>query len=120
MRTHLVAVVMLACSRWMTSKAQTGGVQGTETDPSGAVAANTKVTATNVDTGVATISTTDNGGIYNINIRFLQIGSYKVRSRRRALQWRRLDRLYRKPSRNAKVDGKLALEGPGAESIRGV
>jgi hypothetical protein len=82
MRTHLVAVVMLACSKWMTSKALTGGVHGTETDPSGAVAANPKVTATNVDTGVATISTTDNGGIYNINILFLQIGSYKVRSKR--------------------------------------
>ena len=60
------------------AKAQTitGSVNGTVTDPSGAVIPNAKVTATNTDTGVATATTTNNDGIYNI--RFLQIGNYKL------------------------------------------
>ena len=76
--TSLIVVVLLVCFGWTITKAQTitGSVNGTVTDPSGSVIPNAKVTATNVDTGVATFSTTNNDGIYNI--RFLQIGNYKV------------------------------------------
>jgi hypothetical protein len=54
----------------------TGSVTGTVTDPSGAVVPGAKVTATNVDTSVATTDTTNGAGIYNI--RFLQIGKYTI------------------------------------------
>ena len=57
------------------SRAQTitGSVNGTVTDPSGAVIPNAKVSATNTDTSIVTATTTNNEGIYNI--RFLQIGN---------------------------------------------
>jgi hypothetical protein len=60
------------------SQAQTitGSVNGTVTDPTGAVVPNAKVTATNVDTNIETPTTTNSDGIYNIA--FLQIGNYKL------------------------------------------
>jgi hypothetical protein len=54
----------------------TGTITGTVTDPTGAVVAGAKVTATNVLTGVATPTVTNPSGIYSL--RFLQIGQYKI------------------------------------------
>ncbi len=54
----------------------TGSITGTVTDPTGAVVSGAKVTATNVQTGVATPTTTNPSGIYSL--RFLQIGQYKI------------------------------------------
>src|SRR5271167_2496947 len=75
-RIGFIAVLLLCTGIVSRAQTITATVNGTVTDPSGAVVANAKVTATNVDTGVATFSTTNNDGIYNI--RFLQIGNYKV------------------------------------------
>ena len=75
----------------------TGSVNGTVTDPTGAVIPNAKVTATNVDTGIETPTTTNSDGIYNI--RFLQIGNYKVTVDARVLRQRPMDRLFWKPPR---------------------
>ncbi len=50
--------------------AQTGGqgaIQGTVTDASGAVVPNAKVTATNQDSGVATVRPTSSAGLFEIN-----------------------------------------------------
>ena len=52
-----------------------GGVQGTVTDPTGAVVRDAEVTATNTDTGVATTRKTNDSGIYSIT---LQTGPYNV------------------------------------------
>jgi outer membrane receptor protein involved in Fe transport len=76
---RVVAFALLAfCSISVVARAQTitGSVNGTVTDPSGAVIPNAKVTATNVDTGIETPSTTNSDGIFNIP--FLQIGNYKL------------------------------------------
>ena len=54
----------------------TGSVRGTVTDPTGAVISNAKVTATNVETGVATGSSTDTSGLYHVQ--FLSIGNYTI------------------------------------------
>ncbi|MBS1822746.1 MAG: TonB-dependent receptor [Acidobacteria bacterium] len=75
-QTFLPLVLLLVCSLAAGAQTVTGGVTGIVTDASGAVVPNAKVTATNVDTGVATATTSNNEGIYNI--RFLQIGKYKV------------------------------------------
>ena len=68
-------LVMVAC---MPALAQTitGSITGVVTDPSGAVVGGAKVTATNVQTGVATTTVTNPSGIYSLH--FLQIGQYKI------------------------------------------
>ena len=82
MKRHVQAIrvltfILLAfCSVVSRAQTITGSVNGIVTDPTGAVIPNAKVTATNVDTGVTTATTTNNDGVYNI--RFLQIGNYKV------------------------------------------
>jgi hypothetical protein len=76
-RTLVILVVsLLCCGAALEAQTITGSVNGTVTDPTGAVIPNAKVTATNVDTGIETPSTTNVDGIYNIP--FLQIGNYKV------------------------------------------
>src|ERR1700760_109113 len=76
-RTLVILVaLLLSCGAALKAQTITGAVNGTVTDPTGAVIPNAKVTATNVDTGIQTPSTTNNDGIYNIP--FLQIGNYKL------------------------------------------
>ncbi|WP_433974207.1 carboxypeptidase regulatory-like domain-containing protein [Tunturiibacter lichenicola] len=70
-----LALVILTCLPAFTQTI-TGTITGLVTDPTGAVVANAKVTATNVLTGVATPTLTNQSGIYSL--RFLQIGQYKV------------------------------------------
>src|SRR5882757_8102307 len=74
-RVILVAL-LLCCGAELEAQTITGSVNGTVTDPTGAVVPNAKVTATNVDTNIETPTTTNSDGIYNIA--FLQIGNYKL------------------------------------------
>ncbi|HEY2014491.1 MAG TPA: carboxypeptidase-like regulatory domain-containing protein, partial [Bryobacteraceae bacterium] len=54
----------------------TGSIQGTVTDPSGAVVAGATVTATNVATGVRTERKTTDAGVYSVSL--LPAGGYTV------------------------------------------
>ena len=54
----------------------TGTITGTVTDATGAVAPNTKITATGVATGVQTMATTNQSGIYTLP--FLSAGDYTI------------------------------------------
>jgi hypothetical protein len=60
--TALVAVVAVAAG----AQTVTGSIRGLITDPSGAVVPGSEITATNVNTGVKTKTTTDKSGNYNI------------------------------------------------------
>lgn len=93
----------------VTSRAQTitGSVNGTVTDPSGAVVPNAKVSATNTDTGIVTATTTNNEGIYNI--RFLQIGNYKVTIEAAGFALATYGPFVLETAQNAKIDVKLGL-----------
>jgi hypothetical protein len=71
-----VAAIGLCMNVAASAQTITGSVSGVVTDPSGAVIPGAKVAATNVDTGVTVTDTSNSAGIYNI--RFLQIGRYKV------------------------------------------
>jgi hypothetical protein len=73
-----LSALMLVISTCIPAFTQTitGSITGTVTDPTGAVVAGAKVTATNVLTGVATPTVTNQSGIYSLH--FLQIGQYKV------------------------------------------
>ena len=102
-------IAVLLCSG-IISQAQTitASVNGTVTDPSGAVVANAKVIATNVDTGVGTPTTTNKDGIYVIN--FLQIGQYKVSVEAAGFAAATYGPFTLETGQNAKIDSKLSVE----------
>ena len=105
----MAIAVFLVCSVASEAQTITGSVNGTVTDPSGAVIPNATVTATNVDTGVATPTTTNNDGIYNI--RFLQIGNYKVTVEASGFATSTFGPFVLETGQNAKIDGKLGVAG---------
>jgi hypothetical protein len=72
----LLLAALLPGSHPLLAQTITGSILGTVTDPSGAVVSGAKVTATNTSTGIATATTTNAEGLYNI--RFLPIGPYTV------------------------------------------
>ncbi|QNI38577.1 TonB-dependent receptor [Edaphobacter sp. 4G125] len=104
----MLIIALVSCSAMTWAQTITGSVNGTVTDPSGAVVPNAKVVATNVDTGVATETTTNNDGLYNI--RFLQIGHYKVTITSAGFSTTTYGPFALETGQNAKIDGKLSLE----------
>jgi hypothetical protein len=81
MKMRIAARVLMGCALALCVSAAigqtvTGSITGEVTDPSGAVVANARVIAVNLDTNVATTTTTNNDGEYNIL--FLPIGHYQV------------------------------------------
>ena len=71
----LLLVVSIAQST-LAQNANTGEIKGTVTDSTGAVVPGVAVTITNVQTGVATVTTTNSDGIYDSPS--IQVGQYKV------------------------------------------
>jgi hypothetical protein len=68
------ALALFTCGRLLAGV--TASISGTVTDPSGAVVAGATVTATNVDTGVATTLTTNAQGFYSFQS--LPLGTYTI------------------------------------------
>jgi hypothetical protein len=78
LRTGLVvcfAIALILGGR-LNAQLGEGGIQGTITDPSGALIRKAKVSATNVDTGVATLRSTNGSGEYSLSP--LPAGNYQV------------------------------------------
>ncbi|WP_260705621.1 TonB-dependent receptor [Edaphobacter flagellatus] len=101
--------LLLVCSLVAGAQTITGSITGTVTDATGAVIPNAKVVATNVDTGVKTESTTNNDGLYNI--RFLQIGNYKVSIDAQGFGTSSYGPFVLETGQVAKIDGRLSLAG---------
>ncbi|MBI2955754.1 MAG: TonB-dependent receptor [Acidobacteria bacterium] len=75
--TLLVAALFLAApSLFAQTQATTGVIQGTVTDPTGAVVPGARVTVTNVGTGFERAVATDDNGFYRAIL--LPLGTYKV------------------------------------------
>lgn len=106
---RLIAIAVLVFCSLMPSNAQTitGSVNGTVTDPSGAVIADAKVTVTNVETGIKTDTPTNADGIYNI--RFLQIGNYKVTVEAPGFAVSTFGPFTLETGQNAKIDVRLGM-----------
>src|ERR1700754_1525706 len=104
----MAIAVLLICSAAAWGQTITANVNGTVTDPSGAVIPNARVQASNVETGVVTETTTNNDGIYNI--RFLQIGNYKITVTAPGFGTSTFGPFPLETNQNAKVDAKLSLE----------
>src|SRR5271155_4592065 len=70
----IFALALFTCGRLLAGV--TASISGTVTDPSGAVVAGATVTATNVETGVATTLTTNAQGFYSFQS--LPLGNYTI------------------------------------------
>src|SRR6187402_587970 len=105
----LAMMLLFVCSIAASAQTITGGINGIVTDSSGAVLPNAKVVATSVETNVETTATTNNDGVYNI--RFLQIGHYKVSIEAPGFATTNFGPFTIETGQNAKVDAKLALAG---------
>src|SRR5271156_5306041 len=73
-----VFIFWISAPLFAQSTTATGSIQGTLTDPSGAVVATAKITITNKDTGQALHVTTSSAGTYNSGA--LVPGDYAVRA----------------------------------------
>ncbi len=87
----------------------TGSISGTVTDASGAVLPNASVSVRNVDTGVATTTTTNGDGVYSA--RFLPIGRYSVRISAAGFTEQAVPPFTLEINQTAKIDGKLSVGG---------
>ena len=108
---HLSLLLLIAtfCCGSAFGQTITGTINGTVTDPSGAVVPNATATATNVDTGVTTSNTSNKEGLYSI--RFLQIGTYKVSIEAPGFTTASYGPFALETGQFAKVDSKLTLKG---------
>jgi len=75
-RACSLLIATLTASVVLAQNANTGEIKGTVTDPSGAVVAGVTVTITNVEKGVATVTTTNSAGIYDVPS--MPTGPYKI------------------------------------------
>ena len=71
-----LAMLLLPCCLPGSAQTVTGSVRGIITDSSGAIVAGATVTATNVATGVPSVTKANGAGEYSI--RYLQVGAYKL------------------------------------------
>lgn len=67
---------LLACAGLAVAQTITASITGTASDPTGAVIPNGTVTATNTETNVRSVTTTNAEGIYTFP--FLRVGSYTI------------------------------------------
>ena len=75
-RISVLLVAGLAATFAFGQNANTGEIKGTVSDASGAVVAGVTVTITNVQTGVATVITTNSAGIYDAPS--IPVGQYRM------------------------------------------
>ena len=87
----------------------TGSINGTITDASGAVVPNATITVTNLQTNVSQNTKTSGDGIYNI--RFLQVGQYKVSVEAPGFAGQTLGPFALEAGQDAKFDAKLGVTG---------
>ncbi|HET9408771.1 MAG TPA: TonB-dependent receptor [Candidatus Sulfotelmatobacter sp.] len=75
-RLGLFATMLLVTSLSLWAQVDKGSINGTVTDPSGAVIVGVNVTVTNVETGVTYTGASNNAGIYRISA--LPVGAYSI------------------------------------------
>ncbi len=107
----LLAGTVALCTSATMLHAQTitGSVNGTVTDASGAALPGAKVTATNVQTNTSQTTDTSSSGVYNI--RFLQVGQYKVTVEAPGFAPQTLGPFALEAGQDAKFDAKLGVAG---------
>jgi hypothetical protein len=103
------ALAVIATTTALLAQTITGSITGNVTDQSGAVIPNATVIVKNVATGVATRSTTNGAGEYNV--RFLQIGQYTVTVQSAGFADQALGPITLEVDQIAKINVHMALSG---------
>ncbi|QHS52442.1 TonB-dependent receptor [Edaphobacter sp. 12200R-103] len=102
-------LVIFLFTTFLPAQTITGSVNGTVTDPGGAVVPGAKITITNVATNVSTSTETNSAGVYNI--RFLQVGRYTLTMEAQGFAKQMSKPFTLEAGQNAKLDGQLAMQG---------
>ena len=103
----ILSIVLLLSGAVAVAQTITGSVRGTVTDPSGAVVAGAKVTAINIDTGVATRTVSDASGVYDFQ--FLNLGNYTVSVSAAGFETSTIGPFRLQIDQIAKIDAKLQV-----------
>src|SRR5665213_2655536 len=111
----LCCIVLLLCSTSVVAQTITASIRGTVTDPSGAVVSGADVTATNVDTNVATHATTNNSGLYNFQ--FLTLGNYTITATATGFNSTSIGPFHLQIDQIARIDAKLSV-GTATSTIK--
>lgn len=111
----LSCVVLLMSGVAAMAQTITGAIRGTVTDPSGAVVSGATVTATNVETGVATTTTSNRTGLYNFQ--FLSVGNYTITATAKGFSTVSVGPFSLSIDQTAKIDTKLQV-GKSATTVK--
>src|SRR5215471_4465882 len=84
LRISIALVGLPASLTPATAQEASGRILGVVTDPSGSVIQGAKVTVTNVDTGINSVTTTKGDGAYQVLL--LPVGSYRVAAEARGFR----------------------------------
>ena len=103
----LLLAAALLCTLPAFAQTVTGSITGEVKDPSGAVVAGAKVTATNTGTSVKTTARTNEAGVYTI--RFLPIGTYTVTIEKEGFAPQTLQAFNLEINQTAKLDAALTI-----------
>jgi hypothetical protein len=105
---------LLLISSRLLAQETTGTLQGTVTDPSGAVSPGVSIVATNLATNVSREAKSDASGLYSI--RFLPAGEYSVTATLQGFKVQKVERMVLQVQQVARVDFQMAV-GSVNESI---
>lgn len=100
---------LVVCSMTAGAQTITGGVNGTITDPSGAIIVGAQVTAVNVATNIVTTTKSNQQGVYSIQ--FLTVGRYTVTVGAQGFTSATLGPFTLEAGQIAKFDARLAVTG---------
>jgi hypothetical protein len=114
MAMWLCCIVLFLSGAAAVAQTVTASIRGTVTDPSGAVVAGANVTATNVATGVASNTVTNNSGLYNFQ--FLILGNYTITVSSSGFNTTSIGPFHLQIDQIAKIDAKLAV-GTAATTV---
>ena len=106
---HLQPMALVLAGSFAYGQTITGSVNGTVTDATGAAVNAAKVSITDVATGVTSTTESSSSGVYNM--RFLQVGSYRVTVEAQGFAPQTLGPFALEAGQDAKFDAKLGVAG---------
>ena len=107
-----VLVLTYLTASLVSAQTITSSINGTVTDPKGAVIVGARIVVMNVETNLSTATTTNETGVYNV--RFLQVGKYVLTVDASGFTQQRSKVFTLEAGQNAKFDAQLVIQGTNA------